>query len=96
MNSASSRAGCTTSDTMFTTTFLGHPMAAAATLAKLLLSADDQKLASVTVAAGAKTTLDCTGNSHAAVRKQDARPSVVSSGTGNRVRQALSEQILPS
>ena len=53
--------------------FLGHRVAAAATLKQLLLGAGDQKLASVTNAAVATNVLGCTGDSHAAVRKQDVR-----------------------
>merc|ERR1719414_152575 len=53
--------------------FLGHRVATAATLAQLLLSAGDQELASETVAAVARSVLDCTGETHAAVRKQGVR-----------------------
>ena len=53
--------------------FLGHRVAAAATLKQLLLGAGDQKFANVTNATVATNVLGCTGDSHAAVRKQDVR-----------------------
>ena len=36
-------------------------------------SVEDQELASVTIAAGARSVIDCTSNSHATVRKQNVR-----------------------
>ena len=66
---------------------------------QVLLSADDQELASATVAAGARSVLDCTGDSHPAVRKQDVRGlghfvTIWEQGAANTLGKGFAERVV--